>query len=280
MRMSASGLLSRIAVAIDQILRLAPSIRAPMEPVVSSTKATSTVGRAWAGDAIAKNGRVVRAKANARNFVTDVMGSPPVALSLEQRFHRLHGGVRPELRRRGYEFAAARQSDWRGDAESVRLSRGLFFSPSLARACARSPPVGDRAGDRARHREAVAIAGVFLCKRAGAAVGAARRPGGAERARRDLVRRNKVLGRGSARRPEMAGLPATLRPAVLRLHPRPALRDLSRRDRPDRRRRLRRVSALRGAGTSPAGADAKGHDAAFWACRCAAVEPAGRSAGA
>ena len=46
--MSASGLESTIAVAIDQILRLAPSIRPPIEPVVSSTKATSTVGLASA----------------------------------------------------------------------------------------------------------------------------------------------------------------------------------------------------------------------------------------
>ena len=46
--MSASGLESTIAVAIDQILRLAPSIRPPIEPVVSSTKATSTAGFATA----------------------------------------------------------------------------------------------------------------------------------------------------------------------------------------------------------------------------------------
>src|SRR5882724_7641958 len=44
MRMSASGEQSMIAVAIDQILRLAPSISGPIEPVVSSTKATSTTG--------------------------------------------------------------------------------------------------------------------------------------------------------------------------------------------------------------------------------------------
>jgi hypothetical protein len=41
---------SAIAVAIDQILRLAPSIRPPIEPVVSSTNATSTVGFATAVD--------------------------------------------------------------------------------------------------------------------------------------------------------------------------------------------------------------------------------------
>src|SRR5262245_47718173 len=44
MRISAAGLASTIAVAIDQILRLAPSINGPIEPVVSSTNATSTIG--------------------------------------------------------------------------------------------------------------------------------------------------------------------------------------------------------------------------------------------
>src|ERR1043166_7613909 len=59
MRMSASGLVSTMAVAIDQILRLAPSIRPPIEPVVSSTKATSTAGFADAGDGVRK-GRLAR----------------------------------------------------------------------------------------------------------------------------------------------------------------------------------------------------------------------------
>src|SRR5262250_2355959 len=44
MRISASGLVSTMAVAIDQIFRLAPSISGPIEPVVSSTNATSTIG--------------------------------------------------------------------------------------------------------------------------------------------------------------------------------------------------------------------------------------------
>ena len=50
MRISASGLQSISVVAIDQILRLAPSISGPIEPVVSSTNTTSTTGsRAHAG---------------------------------------------------------------------------------------------------------------------------------------------------------------------------------------------------------------------------------------
>ena len=55
--MSASGLESTIAVAIDQILRLAPSSRPPIEPVVSSTKATSTAGFALACDSPADSGK-------------------------------------------------------------------------------------------------------------------------------------------------------------------------------------------------------------------------------
>src|SRR5262245_43881021 len=70
--MSASGLESTIAVAIDQILRLAPSIRAPIEPVVSRTNATSTVGRAaaeWAAD----SGRMASANANTRIVIAGFM---------------------------------------------------------------------------------------------------------------------------------------------------------------------------------------------------------------
>src|SRR5260370_1173334 len=43
MRMSASGLASTIAVAIDQILRVAPSITPPIEPVVSTDRQISLV---------------------------------------------------------------------------------------------------------------------------------------------------------------------------------------------------------------------------------------------
>src|SRR3954464_6586378 len=73
MRISASGLESTIAVAIDQILRLAPSINPPIEPVVSSTKATSTVGLADACDRPADSGRTVKAKASERSVVDDFM---------------------------------------------------------------------------------------------------------------------------------------------------------------------------------------------------------------
>ena len=55
---------------------------------------------------------------------------------------------------------------------------------------------------------------------------------------------------------------AALRPAVLRLHAGSAVRDLSAGYRPDRRRRLWRASALRGAGASAAGADPQADDGA------------------
>src|SRR6266536_592974 len=142
MRMSASGLESTMAVAIDQILRLAPSSRPPIEPVVSSTNATSTAGFAQADDRPAGSDRAVSARAKA-------VGA-------------MRGAVGP-------------------------------------------PPVGDGAGDRAWHRAAATIAGVFLHRRTAAALGPARRPGGAEREGRNLDRRDQIIGGRFARRPEMAG---------------------------------------------------------------------------
>src|SRR5258707_3114990 len=73
MGISASGLLSTIAVAIDQILRLAPSISPPIEPVVSRTNATSTVGRAMAPEKAADNGRAASANARAAMVITGLM---------------------------------------------------------------------------------------------------------------------------------------------------------------------------------------------------------------
>ena len=97
--MSASGLESTIAVAIDQILRLAPSIRPPIEPVVSSTKATSTVGFATAGDRPADSGRVARAKARSGWCDAWHHGSPPVCCPSEPRFPWLRGALRSKTRR-------------------------------------------------------------------------------------------------------------------------------------------------------------------------------------
>src|SRR3979409_1785786 len=73
MRMSASGLASTIAVAIDQILRLAPSISPPLEPVVSRTKAPSTVGLGKALEKADDNGKAASASARAGIVMTDLM---------------------------------------------------------------------------------------------------------------------------------------------------------------------------------------------------------------
>ena len=95
------------------------------------------------------------------------------------------------------------------------------------RAAGRWPAVADRAEGRARHRAAPARARLLRGQRTAAAVGPARRSRGARPRRRNLDRRDQVLGRGFPRRPEMDGLPDALRPAVLRHHGRGALRDLS-----------------------------------------------------
>src|SRR3954469_11068295 len=103
MRMSASGLESTIAVAIDQILRLAPSIRAPIEPVVSSTNATSTAGFATADDRLDDSDRAVRAKAKekakADGAMRGIVGSPSSVLSLGSRVSPwLRGASRSQKR--------------------------------------------------------------------------------------------------------------------------------------------------------------------------------------
>src|SRR6478736_1225988 len=125
MRISASGLLSTIAVAIDQILRLAPSIRPPIEPVVSRTNATSTVGFANACDSPADRGRVARANASERSVMRDIKVLLRVFRPSEPKFPRLHGGVWPKSRRARVEFAAYSASHLRMAAvpESDKLLR-------------------------------------------------------------------------------------------------------------------------------------------------------------
>src|SRR5882757_5244428 len=104
--MSASGLESTIAVAIDQIFRLAPSINPPIEPVVSSTKATSTAGFAIAADRPPDHGSIARANANERSVMPDFMAPLRLFRPSEPRFRWLRGGARSESRRRRYQFAA------------------------------------------------------------------------------------------------------------------------------------------------------------------------------
>src|SRR5471032_85015 len=187
MRMSASGLESTIAVAIDHILRLAPSIRPPIEPVVSSTKATSTVGLAAAADRPAESERVAKANANERKATGFIVllqccvpGSdvPVVSRSGEVEIKawrvRICGRLGPDRL-----FGSRRNR--------IRLAgNGIARPHRHSRARTGPTAVGDGAGDRARHRAAIAVAWIFLCQRIAAAVRTARRPGGAERARRDL----------------------------------------------------------------------------------------------
>src|SRR5215213_9245398 len=188
------------------------------------------------------------------------------------------GGLRtnlwPALRRTWHRcWVVALKSDRVHD-------HGIIRPPGQPCAAVGPPPVGDGAGDRAWYRAAVAIAGVLLCQRTAAALGPARRPGGAEREGRNLDRRDQVIGGRFARRPEMAGLPDALRPAVLCLHAGPALRDFSARYRPDHRRRLRRPPAVRGPRASLAGGHAQIDDGALRDGRRATDQPPGRPAGA
>src|SRR5881296_3734988 len=87
MRRSGRGRPSPTRRAIDQILRLAPSIRPPMLPVVSSTKATSTRGAATRtagvtavtrGGALARSagtaGAAARSRTGIKACMVDLLG--------------------------------------------------------------------------------------------------------------------------------------------------------------------------------------------------------------
>src|SRR2546430_6675621 len=285
MRMSASGLESTIAVAIDQILRLAPSSRPPIEPVVSSTNATSTAGFARAGDRPTDSDRAVRARAKADVAMRGIVGSPPVFCPSRPRFPWLHGALRSKkggLRTNLWPaLCRSWHRCWVVVVKSDRVhDHGIISPPRQSRTAVGPPAVGNGARDRTRHCAAAAVAGVLLHQRAAAALGPARRSGGAEREGRNLDRRDQVIGGRPARRPEMAGLPDALRPAVLCLHAGSALRDLPARYRPDHRRRLWRPPALRGARASPAGGHAQIDDGAFRDGRGPTDQPFDRSAGA
>src|SRR6202171_4086137 len=102
MRMSASGLLSTIAVAIDQILRLAPSIRPPIDPVVSRTNATSTDGLALAAENAPDRPMAVNASAKILADVTGFIFFSSWFRPSELRFPPLHGPARSKTRRGGY----------------------------------------------------------------------------------------------------------------------------------------------------------------------------------
>src|SRR5476651_837051 len=181
MRMSASGLESTIAVAIDQILRLAPSIRPPIDPVVSSTNATSTVGLATAPENAAVDSNAAVARASTRVAIADFIGILQCSVPRNQNS----------------PASSSREVENKADAvricalfgavaalflalKSARVCRNGIASPKHGSGAAAGPPsVGDGARDRARHRTAAALAGFFLHQRVAAAVGTARRSGGA-----------------------------------------------------------------------------------------------------
>lgn len=106
MRISASGLASTTLVAIDQIFRLAPSSNPPIEPVVSRTNATSTVGLALACDIAAEIGNATIASATARMVMTDFMFPLQGLLPAEPRVPVLRDAAAPELWRAAYKFGA------------------------------------------------------------------------------------------------------------------------------------------------------------------------------
>src|SRR5262245_37254789 len=107
MRISASGLASTIEVAIDQILRLAPSISGPIEPVVSSTKPTSTTGlaAAWPDPT---NGRSKNARANALASLASMTSPLKMILRRHQEFRAFAAGAGRDCGRPS--------ADWRRDA--------------------------------------------------------------------------------------------------------------------------------------------------------------------
>src|SRR5450432_1659259 len=148
MRMSASGLLSTIAVAIDQILRLAPSIRPPIEPVVSSTNATSTVGFAFAPENAAVDSNAAAAATNARMAKADFICSssvpslgtqvPPASRSREVKNKAERVQICAEQVIVAALFSAAK---------SARVGRNGIASRSSLDCAAGSPSIGDGVGD-------------------------------------------------------------------------------------------------------------------------------------
>ena len=106
-----SGLVSMMVVAIDHIFCLAPSISPPIEPVVSRTKATSTVGLATACERKVV-GNKKNASAIARMVMTDFMfpsqgckGRAFVAPG-RRMVPLLRDGSAPELCPAAYKFGA------------------------------------------------------------------------------------------------------------------------------------------------------------------------------
>src|SRR5262245_5771851 len=152
MRISASGVQSMMVVAIDQILRLAPSISGPIEPVVSSTNTTSTTGLPVSGgpvSATAAGAKTAGASAKAsaiacamcRNmrFPPDAplsrhapVDSGPAQVPIAARHRRIRGKIYVCRAGNAHAFAAAQtalrnrhESRWQAYAHDLARSRRL-----------------------------------------------------------------------------------------------------------------------------------------------------------
>ena len=124
----------------------------------------------------------------------------------DHRARRHRAQAAPRLRRLFPSAPKSGQIRTAGSADGLRIEL-----PQIAR---RRPPVGNRAGDRARHRAAAACARTLRGERIAAAVRPPRRSRGARSGRRVLDRRDQILDRRFSRRPEMAGLSRALRSSV------------------------------------------------------------------
>src|SRR5438445_4803491 len=94
MRRSGRGRPSPMRRAIDQILRLAPSIRPPMLPVVSRTKATSTRGaaaRTTDVTAVTRAGVIGRSAGTAGAATRNSKGIKACMVDLRDRYRPGHG---------------------------------------------------------------------------------------------------------------------------------------------------------------------------------------------
>ena len=200
-------------------------------------------------------------------------------------FPRLHGAREVQNKAGGYKFAAD-FAPTGSDARPARNRIGFTAMESPARQISLVPPP-----DRRQSETALAIARgtARLLRSLGfSCISELPLPSGR---RADLVALNEQAARsGSSRSSRRWRICAPTRNGrITALHCDRLFfaftQDLPceifpARYRPDHRRRLWRASALRGAGASPAGADAQGDDGAVRDGRGAADQPAGRSAGA
>ncbi|SCM77733.1 hypothetical protein KL86PLE_60048 [uncultured Pleomorphomonas sp.] len=147
------------------------------------------------------------------------------------------------------------------ETDDARADRRLFLTDRQLGQ--RWPPVGKRPSRAAGRRPAAGRPRLLGPLRAAARFRPAGRHRRSRRQWRYLHRRDQIVGRRFPHRPQVARLPVPLRPVVLRHACRRARRDLSRRCRPDRRRRLWRRRSQGCSQPSAGRGDAPGDDAAL-----------------